>query len=81
MIEGPAEQLKDGPRALKIEPALTQALPPISKQVVAGMRCRCSASRWSGSTSNMAAEVHSLSRITMRSDASGAQSKPPSNER
>ena len=26
MIEGPAERLKDGPRALKIEPALTQAL-------------------------------------------------------
>ena len=26
VIEGPAERLKDGPRALKIEPALTQAL-------------------------------------------------------
>jgi TIR domain len=55
IIEGPARRLKDTPRALKVEPALTEGLLTDIEAGAPRTRCRSWPSPWSDCTRNMAA--------------------------
>ena len=69
VIEGPLARLRDTPRALTIEPALTQALLADINWAGDGTRCRCWPSRWSACLSNMAGAGDRRSLTMRRSGA------------
>ena len=81
VIEGPAARLRESPSALKIEPALTQALLEDIESGGGSDALPLLAFTLERLYLDYGGRGSLTSRITMHSDASAAPSRPPSNER